>query len=253
MGRRCTTAPRRSPARRPRGSAPVRWPARARCRRAPATPIATHAAASTARRGRGAGLREPRWSDPLVRVDALHPVERVVGEVHADLQPRGDHERRREPPPHDVPGGRRADQHRDQPGAQRAGTRPSPPDGRRLVMAASGTARSRGRASAGRRRVLLAPPRTCSRGAWRRRRAAAHRPARRRPRCSRPSAAAARAATSRPARAPTRPWCASSSSSGTTVFTSPQSSAVAASYWRHSSHTSFARFSPIWRASSPMP
>ena len=45
----------------------------------------------------------------------------------------------------------------------------------------------------------------------------------------------------------------SSWSSGTTALTRPQSSACCASYWRQRNQTSFARFCPIWRASSAAP
>ena len=45
----------------------------------------------------------------------------------------------------------------------------------------------------------------------------------------------------------------SSRSSGTTVFTSPISSASSASYWRHRNQISLAFFCPTWAASRLAP
>ena len=51
--------------------------------------------------------------------------------------------------------------------------------------------------------------------------------------------------------APARPSPPRARSSGTTVFTSPMSSACCASYWRHRNQISLAFFGPTWSASRP--
>ena len=149
----------------------------------------------------------------------------VVRVVHADLERERDHERGGETPELGAAGGRGPDDDRRDAGAQGSGPRAAEPDRRRLT-AASGTSRSPGRASRRTRRGPPAPPPSCNRGASRRPRVAGCRPARRRPAFEPAFSIRSASGLIRSISRHHRTVSASRSSSGTTAFTRPHSSAV---------------------------